>query len=130
MVKIDTKEYFRVFHLSGEKLTEKMTEELGELLLQKLHEAPGHAIVVLPESADLPVALLTRLKDVQSRYAGDQLSFVITPVTGEHKRKHPILRELNHAPTLQEAVDLVMMEKIERELTAPDDEVQKDSENN
>lgn len=129
MVKIDTKEHFRIFYLSGDKITEKMAEEVPGLLLQKRKEAPGHGILVLPATSDLPPAFLTELKEVQSRYANDQLSFIITPVNNALQKKHPLFAPLNHAPTLAEAIDLVMMEKLERELTAPDDE-EKTEENN
>ncbi len=116
MVKIDTKAYFRTFYLSEEDITANMADVLKKELLQKRKEKPGHAILVLPENAAYSPSFFSVLKEVQAVYFSDSLSFIITPVTGKLKKEFPVFKEIHHAPTLQEGIDIVMMEKLEREL--------------
>lgn len=121
MVKIDTKENFRIFHLFDEEITEKMTGELKNLLLQNKMEIPGNAIIHLPEKTNFPGAFFIALGEVQSAYLNENLSFWVAPVSNELQKNYSAFNHLNHTPTLVEAIDMVMMEKLERELSEPGD---------
>jgi hypothetical protein len=62
--------------------------------------------------------------DIQAEYLQKSSSFVSTgfsPLLSGALAKLPGFGALNVTPTMQEAVDLVMMEKLERELLDPDE---------
>ncbi len=122
MVKIDTKTYFRIFYLSKDEVAANMAEVLKEKLLLKRKEKPGHALLVLPETDAFSPEFFATLEEIQSVYSSDSLSFIITPVPGRLKKKFPPFEKIHHAPTLRESIDIVMMEKLERELSEPDEE--------
>lgn len=117
MVKIDTKPHFRIFHLSGEEITEKMAGELKNILAEKHSETPGNAIIVLPEDIHLSEADFTLFEEIHAAFVQQNLSFWLAPVNNELQKKYPLFDKLPHTPTLQEAMDMVMLEELEREMS-------------
>ena len=120
MVKIDTKEKFCIFRLDAGPITEKMAGELRDRLLEHKTQSPGNVIVVLPENTPVSQAVLSVLSTLQNTYRTLRHSFVISPVSTSQRRQQPAWQELDTTPSLQEAIDLVMMEEVERELLGPE----------
>lgn len=114
-VKIDTKAYFKVLTVNALEIHANMADVLEAALREGAATAPAHLIVVL-EGFE---ALAADITDLLHRFAGEmgsrRLSFVITGVPAGTAR--PALAGLNTVNTYQEAVDMVMMEALERELT-------------
>ena len=118
-VKIDTKAYFKVLKVNGAGIYANMAELLEGELWRQSETVPRHLIVVLDKFAEVPEQLLNTLNAFAEHMAAERLSFVVTGMRstwgGKFREAFPGLNAVN---TYEEAVDLVMMEELERELQA------------
>lgn len=118
-VKIDTKAYFKVLTVNGAGIYANMAELLEGELWRQSETVPRHLIVVLDKFAEVPEQLLNTLNAFAEHMAAERLSFVVTGMRptwgGKFREAFPGLNAVN---TYEEAVDLVMMEELERELQA------------
>lgn len=117
-VKIDTKAHFKVFTIISPGLHANMAEELGAELRQHAAGKPGHLIVVLEPPSRVDEGVLKMLRGFAEQMSAKNLSFVITGILPVGKEIRMLTGDLCIAGTYQEAVDLVMMEEMERELGA------------
>ena len=120
MFKIDTKDSFSIFHLSEEEITENMSDNLKNALAKNRNEKPGNLILTLPEEGSPSPSFIEDVKRIQADYLKENLSFILAPVPAEREKRFSAIRELNHTPTLKEAIDMLMMEVLERDLLGPD----------
>ncbi|HEX5552848.1 MAG TPA: STAS domain-containing protein [Chitinophagaceae bacterium] len=124
-VKIDTKEHFRIFSLTVPSVHANMADELRESLLDGLAVPPRDIILDLGDVTQMDTAILAVLEDVGAAAEAGKASFVLTEITPSLAGifKAPLAsRRLNAARTLTEAIDLVMMERLEREWSMPDED--------
>ncbi len=122
MVKIDTKAEFVVYQLEETDISEKMADEL-QTELQKIKEhKPGNTILKIPENQDLNFSdsYLNTIKEIQSNFLEKGISFVLTPIISKNHKRDMQNKDINYTPSLAEAIDIIMMEKLERELLDPD----------
>ena len=120
-VKIDTKAHFKVFTVAGPEVHANMADELVAELSRQAQAPPRHLILVLDPPARVEDPVRDALSAFARQMAASQLSFVITGILPVDKDMAAIAAGLNTAPTYEEAVDIVMMEELERELGAADD---------
>lgn len=125
-VKIDTKEHFRIFRIKNIIFPANMSEDLSVCLLENTNKPPGNAIVVVEEVKNMDEEIVEALARVQAIYNGKNLSFVVTG--GREINRKIEDSGISTAPTLQEAIDLVMMEQLERELLGPENEEENEKE--
>ncbi len=118
MVKIDTKADFSMIKVSKEEVAEKMSASLKSVLADKKNEAPGNIILILPQTEKLNLSerTINEIKSAQDDSLKDDLSFIITPISNQALNEKLKEKEINFTPTLPEAIDMIMMEKLERDI--------------
>lgn len=118
-VKINTKEKFKEIHLEEAELTAIMAGNLVDLVNNGIKTEPRNIILSLKECKAIDNQFAETLSALQTKSYDEGLSFVICEIGPEVEElldQMGILENLNAAPTLSEAWDIVQMEEIEREL--------------
>lgn len=124
LVKINTKENFKVFEVIPTEIHANMAEELQAVFQNALQAPPESAIVDWKNVQSVDEALVDFFGQIRTDYRNHSASFVMTgvnPVLSSSLKNCPGFENWNLAPTLREAIDLVMMEKLERELLGPEE---------
>jgi|SRR5690625_5141772 len=118
MVKIDTKEDFSMIEVSKEEVAEKMSASLKSILSDKKDEVPGNIILVFLQTPKLHLSdrTINEIKSTQDEFLKSDLSFIITPISNQTLNEKLKEKEINFTPTLSEAIDMIMMEKLERDV--------------
>jgi anti-anti-sigma regulatory factor len=127
--KTDTKEKFHVITLAGPSFTADMAAELSDLLLPYLQNdapQPGsgvkNVILNLKELQILDEIAAEKLVKLQQNFYEKNSSFVICEIPKpieDFLDSVNLLEIMNTTPTESEAIDIVQMEEIERELDGP-----------
>ena len=123
-VKINTKEKFHVTTLIEPQLTAVMTDELNNCLLPFLQTDVKNLVVNLKELQSLDSIAAKNLVKIQQKFYENNASFVICELqkpVEEFLGKEDLLEMMNTTPTESEAIDIVQMEEIERELMDGDE---------
>src|SRR5437762_3284794 len=118
-VKIDTKEKIHVVTLTGPRLTADMTEKLNNRLFFFLQTDVKNVVVNLKELQLLDNTAAENLVKVHQKFYENDASFVICELQKPVEQfldKEDLLEMINATPTESEAMDIVQMEEIEREL--------------
>jgi anti-anti-sigma factor len=125
-VKTDTKEKFHVITVTDATLTADMAAELSDLLLNYLqndaslpHRQVKNVILNLKELQSLDEIAAEKLVKLQQNFYEKNSSFVICEITKpveDFLDSVNLLEMMNTTPTESEAMDIVQMEEIEREL--------------
>jgi anti-anti-sigma factor len=118
-VKIDTKEKLHVITIHEPELAANMTEQMDKVLTALLDENVKNAVVNMQDIQTLDKAAAGHLIALQRLFNERQASFVVCspqPAVKKFLHENDLLDQLNVAPTLSEATDIVQMEEIEREM--------------
>ncbi|TAN21678.1 MAG: STAS domain-containing protein [Chitinophagaceae bacterium] len=118
-VKIDTRPNFKILRPVTAQIHANMAGELSRLILENMDAPPHHLILEMDEVTGLEPAIITMLEEMQTIAKRKGYSFYMSGIAHLLKAKinHvPSFKRLNKAPTLAEAIDMIMMEKLEREL--------------
>jgi anti-anti-sigma factor len=124
-VKTDTKERFHVITLPGPSLSASMTEELSSSLLPYLQNDVKNLVLILKDIQNMDNAAGEKLVEIQQKFYESNASFVICemqPAVEEFLDQNELLELMNVTPTQSEAMDIVQMEEIERELLDDDED--------
>ena len=124
-VKIDTKEKFHVLTPMEAVLTENMTEEFSQLLLNCLKKEVKNLVLNLCNVLLLDEKIAETILNCQQEFYEQQYSFVICEMKPEVEQffdDKEMLDLINYTPTESEAWDIVQMEEIERELFGDEEE--------
>ncbi|OQY95084.1 MAG: hypothetical protein B6D37_06850 [Sphingobacteriales bacterium UTBCD1] len=124
--KSDTKEKLHVITLPGPALSATMTEELSAFLMAYLqNDAPPadkqvrNLVLVFKDINTIDIAAAEAFVNVQQKFYEDNASFVICELQKPVEKfldENELLELMNVTPTLSEAIDIVQMEEIEREM--------------
>lgn len=123
-VKIDTKAYFKIFTPVSPVIYANMAEEIRKFFLEALSISPYDAIVDWKEVKEIAGEIVALFAEIQAACLDRRRSLVMTGIgegLGRSLKGLPGYESWNVAPSYREAVDLVMMEKLERELLDPDE---------
>jgi len=123
--KIDTKEKFNQFQILAPELTANMTVALRENLTKLLQTGIKNVILDLGGVKRLSQEAAEAIVQVQQFFYEHNASFVVYGIAGEveqYLEKEGLLEMMNVTPTESEAMDIVHMEEIERELLSDDGE--------
>ena len=123
--KIDTKEKFNQFQILAPELTANMTVALRENLTKLLQTGIKNVILDLGSVKRLSQEAAEAIVQVQQFFYEHNASFVVYGIAGEveqYLEKEGLLEMMNVTPTESEAMDIVHMEEIERELLSDDGE--------
>lgn len=118
-VKIDTREKFHVITILESSLPANMTEEMKKLRSGLPDKNVKNVIINMKDIENLDKAAAEQLLAAQQQAYEGNSSFVICALQPQLKQfldKEELLDLLNHTPTVSEAMDIVQMEEIEREL--------------
>jgi anti-anti-sigma regulatory factor len=116
--KIDTKENFDIITPQIAMLTSTLTDELS-ILINKSREHDKSVIIDFTQVNEIPEEFVDFLTQTHETMYLDNFSFVLCQVGGNLKKQiqdADLEDSLNIAPTLIEAIDIVSMEVLEREL--------------
>ena len=118
-VKTDTKEKFHVITVTDASLTADMAAELSDLLLNYLQNDVKNVILNLKELQSLDELAAEKLVKLQQNFYENNSSFVICEIAKpveDFLDSVNLLEIMSTTPTESEAMDIVQMEEIEREL--------------
>lgn len=118
-VKIDTREKFHVITILDSSLPANMTEEMEKLRSRLPDNNVKNIIINMKDIENLDKAAAEQLLAAQQSAYERRTSFVICALQPGPKQfldKEELLDLLNHTPTESEAMDIVQMEEIERDL--------------
>lgn len=123
-VKIDTREKFHAITIREAVLAANMTADMDNYLLPLLENGVKNVVLILKDSKNIEDAAAERLMRIQEAFYDAGSSFVICELTPEVEsslESSGRLEFMNVTPTESEAVDIIHMEEIEREmLNGPD----------
>ena len=118
-VKTNTKEKFHVITVADSSLTADMAAELSDLLHPYLQNDVKNVILNLKELQSLDEIAAEKLVKLQQNFYEKNSSFVICEIkkpVEDFLDSVNLLEILSTTPTQSEAMDIVQMEEIEREL--------------
>ena len=118
-VKIDTSERFHVITILESTLSANMTEDLGIKLYSVLKETVKNIVLNWKEVSSTELSAINAVIGIQEDFYSQRVSFVNCCLQSSVKdlvSKADLSDLLNTAPTESEAIDIVQMEEIEREL--------------
>ena len=118
-VKTDTKEKFHVITVQEALLSADMAAELSGLLLPHLQNDVKNIILNLKELRSLDENAAEKLVKLQQNFYEKNSSFVICEIpkpVEDFLDSVNLLEIMNTTPSESEAMDIVQMEEIEREL--------------
>lgn len=119
MFKIDTREKYHVITILENTLAANMTEKMDNCLLPLLHDNVKNVIINIKDIKKADNAAASHLIELQQRFYEQNASFVVCELQPDVKKAlsdADILSQLNFTPTESEAIDIVQMEEIEREM--------------
>ena len=119
MVKIDTREKFHVITILEPDVAANMTEKMDKVLLPLLDGNIKNVIINMKDIKMMDKAAAAHLLDLQHLFYDTRASFVICelqPDVKEAMDDFSLMERFNYTPTDSEAMDIVQMEEIEREL--------------
>ena len=116
--KIDTREKFTIITLDSDFSSDNLTAEFKELIhLQLQHKT--NIVINLKNIARLDEAAIEELAALQEQFYAQNISFVlcgIVPAVLAVIKEMELDDVMNITPTETEALDIVQMEEVEREL--------------
>ena len=118
-VKTDTKEKFHVITVQEPALSADMAAELSDLLLPYLQNDVKNVILNLKELQSLDEISAEKLVKLQQNFYEKNSSFVFCEIqrpVEDFLDNVNLLEMMNTTPSESEAMDIVQMEEIEREL--------------
>jgi anti-anti-sigma regulatory factor len=116
--KIDTRETFDIITPINTTLDSKLADELSKLI-ESSRENDKSVILNFKNISTLTIDKIDIFLHTHTSMYSDNYSFVLCEIKGDLKHKiheNELDDILNIAPTLIEAIDIVSMEDVEREL--------------
>jgi anti-anti-sigma factor len=118
-VKTDTKEKFHVINVETPFLTANMAADLYQQIVPILQSNIVNVVLNLKNVEKIDEGAADVLVKMQQRFYEENASFVIcelTPEVEDFLEQTERLEMMNITPTESEAMDIVQMEEIERDL--------------
>lgn len=118
-VKIDTKEKYHVITPKESQLSATMAEGMDVALLPYLKNNVKNVVLDMSEVNSIEKLAAERILQIQQLFYENNASFIMCNFSDDIEAflaDIELLELLNVTPTLSEAIDIVQMEEIEREL--------------
>lgn len=118
-VKIDTKEKFHVITIHEPDLAANMTEQMDKVFAGLAEQNVKNVVVDMQDIETLDSAAALHLLQLQQSFYQQGASFVacnLQPPVKKFLDSQDLLDALNVTPTLSEAMDIVQMEELERDM--------------
>ena len=117
--KIDTKEKFHVITIQENYLTANLSEELTKKITNCLESSIKNFILNMGEVTQIEAYSIDKLIEIQQYCLENGSSFVFCNLSSQMKsylKDQDILNVIQFTPTENEAIEIVHMEEIEREM--------------
>ena len=117
--KIDTREKFHAITIQDTSLAANMTEELDKCVHPLLQNDVKNVVLILKDIENIQNAAAEWLVKIQQTFYENGASFVICGLSNQVEESLDqcgLLELMNVTQTESEAIDIVQMEEIEREL--------------
>lgn len=117
--KIDTKDTYTVITPSQNSIDVKMTGELAQKIIECTHNGSANFMIDLKNCTTADNKSLEKLHQLHQQCYEAQQSFVITGMNMDIlaiAKDMDIANELNITPTTDEAIDIISMDILERDL--------------
>ncbi len=122
--KIDTRDTFTVITPTFDEITVKMTDELQQTIDKIRQSGSLNFIVDCEHCTSLATDAMPNLASVQDNCYAEESSLVYTNISPDlisQLKKSDLYDQLNIAPKMIEAIDIVSMEILERDLMREDE---------
>jgi anti-anti-sigma regulatory factor len=119
LVKLDTKEKFHVITILEPVLTANMTEDLERTFNESTQNGVKNVIMNLAGVSEMDLKTAMKLCSMQQNSYENNHSLVFCSLQKDLEQwldKQEVLELMNVTPTESEAMDIVQMEEIEREM--------------
>ena len=119
IVKIDTKEKMHVITINEVNIAANMTEKMGKLFTPLLDKNVKNVVVSMKDIKMVDNAAALYILGLQQLFNEHQASFVVCHLQPQVKKffdEADLLDQLNFTLTESEAMDIVQMEELEREM--------------
>jgi anti-anti-sigma regulatory factor len=119
LVKLDTKEKFHVITILEPVLTANMTEDMERTFNESTQNGVKNVIMNLAGVTEMDLETAMKLCNMQQNSYENNHSFVFCSLQKELEQwldSQELLELMNVTPTESEAMDIVQMEEIEREM--------------
>jgi anti-anti-sigma regulatory factor len=119
LVKLDTKEKFHVITILEPVLSANMTEEMQRTFDDSTQNGVKNLIVNMEKVSGMDLETALKLCNLQQTSYENNHSFVICSLQKDLEKwldEQELLELMNVTPTESEAMDIVQMEEIEREM--------------
>jgi anti-anti-sigma factor len=117
--KLDTKEKFHVIRLDENDLTANLSEEITKTITNCLNTSIKNIIINMGEVNNIAPQILSLLIELQQKSLENGHSFVFCNFSTQVKtylKDQDLLDEIQYTPTENEAIEIVHMDEIEREM--------------
>ena len=124
-VKIDTKEVFHIITPEEHEFAANMTEELGKICLPMLNTKIKNIVLNLGVIERIDLQYAKDIITLQQQFYDNDCSFVICCLKKEIEKildENDLLELMNVTPTESEAIEIVQMEEIERDILNEENE--------
>ena len=119
LFKIDTREKFYVIKLEESNLSANLADEMMELITNCLDTLPKNCVVNLTMVETISSEIIAQLVSLQQFSIENNISLVFYSLSKDVKKSleaEDVLDLLQITPTESEAIDIVYMEEMEREM--------------
>lgn len=117
--KIDTKDIYTLLSPTATRLDEKLTAAIEEKWTELVNDGAKNLIIDLQNCENCAGNVLDEMAQMHERFYNKEHSLVFTnmrPEVRKQLQQHEYFEAINIAPTMIEAVDIVSMELLERDL--------------
>jgi anti-anti-sigma factor len=117
--KLDTKEKFHVIRIEENDLTANLSDEITKIITNCLNTSIKNIIINMGKVTHISSKTLTTLIESQLKSVENGYSFVFcnfSPQVKAYLKDKDILDVIQFTPTENEAVEIVHMDEIEREM--------------
>ena len=125
MFKIDTKENYTVLTPHSTLLDENLTEAISKKWTELVGDGAENLIVDLSDCNEASETIMDALASMHEEFYTENQSLVFTNLQQSIKatlQNHEYYHTINIAPTMIEAIDIVSMEVLERDLLGEEGE--------
>lgn len=119
LFKIDTREKFHVIKIEENDLSANLADDFSELLTNCLDTLPKNSIINLKNVDTIATEIIQQLVSFQEFSVENNISLVYCELTKGVKSilsNQDLLDVIHTTPTESEAVDMIYMEEMEREM--------------
>ncbi len=117
--KIDTKENYSILSPENPQLDANLAENIFQYVQNSISDAPQNYILQLDAVQEAPTEAFDTLRLLHETLYGENCSFVVTgvqPTLMQAMKTNELHHEINITPSMQEAIDIINMEILERDI--------------